>query len=280
MKISVLGSGSGGNAIFLVAGESRILVDAGFSARDLARRLEVVGVAADDIDAIVITHDHGDHTRGAGIFSRRHGTPLHLTPRTREACAHLLRGGEPLELYDPGRPFTLGRFRVEPFLTVHDAADPVSIAVADLETGLRVGVATDLGRPTAQIRHALGACDFLVLEANHDEVMLRTGPYPWAVKQRISSSHGHLSNQAAARFALELLHPRLAGIVLAHLSAECNRPDLAREVVGGALRKAGWRGYLDVAHQSQPTALLDIEEVRARAGLEPEQPQEVVREGP
>ena len=96
--------------------------------------------------------------------------------------------------------------------------------------------------------------------------MLQTGPYPWAVKRRISSSHGHLSNQAAARLALELLHPRLAGIVLAHLSRECNRPDLAREVVRGALRSAGWRGYLEVALQSEPTALLDIEEVRARLG--------------
>jgi len=138
----------------------------------------------------------------------------------------------------------------------------------DERTGLRMGVATDLGRPTAQIRHALEGCDLLVLEANHDEILLRTSAYPWSVKRRIASSHGHLSNEAAARFALELLHPRLAGIVLAHLSNECNRPELARTVVSEALEGAGWSGHLEVARQEQPTDWLDVEELRLRAGPE------------
>ena len=126
--------------------------------------------------------------------------------------------------------------------------------------------ATDLGRPTAQIRHALSGCDLLILEANHDEVLLASGPYPWSVKRRIGSSHGHLSNQAAARFAEELLHPRLAGVVLAHLSNECNRPELALKVVGGALKKAGWKGHIRVARQDEPTEWLDVEELRYRSG--------------
>jgi phosphoribosyl 1,2-cyclic phosphodiesterase len=105
-----------------------------------------------------------------------------------------------------------------------------------------------------------------VLEANHDEVMLHTGPYPASVKRRIASSHGHLSNQAAARLVVDLLHPRLAGVVLAHLSNECNRPFLAERVVGDALRASGWRGHLEVARQDQPTALLDLEELRLRSG--------------
>jgi phosphoribosyl 1,2-cyclic phosphodiesterase len=129
---------------------------------------------------------------------------------------------------------------VESFLTVHDAADPVGVAVVDECTGLRLGVATDLGRPTAQIRHALAMCDLLILEANHDDVLLRTSAYPWSVKRRIASSHGHLSNQAAARFAVELLHPRLAGVVLAHLSNECNRPELALQAVR---RGWTWKSY-------------------------------------
>ncbi len=133
-------------------------------------------------------------------------------------------------------------------------------------TGFRVGIATDLGRPTAQIRHALSYCDLLVLEANHDEVLLHTSGYPASVKRRISSSHGHLSNQAAARLVTELMHPRLAGVVLAHLSRECNRPALARQVVADALDKAGWRGHLEVALQHRPTELLDVEELRYRAG--------------
>jgi len=168
--------------------------------------------------------------------------------------------------YGPGRAFAVGDVRVEPFITVHDAADPVGLALVDECTGLRMGVATDLGRPTAQIRHALSLCDVLVLEANHDEVLLATSPYPWSVKRRIASSHGHLSNQAAAQFVVELLHPRLAAVVLAHLSNECNRADLALKVVGSALKKAGWQGHLEVAPQGQPTAWLDVEELRLRTG--------------
>ena len=266
MKISVLGSGSGGNSIYVHAGNTRILVDAGFSAKAVAERLTLLEVDPDAIQAIVVTHEHGDHTNGVGVYARRHGTPLYMTEPTREACAKLLRGKERVQPYRVGRPFHVGDIRVEPFLTVHDAADPVGVALVDECTGLRLGIATDLGRPTTQIRHALADCDFLVLEANHDEVMLHTSRYPVSVKRRIASSHGHLSNQAAARLAIELLHPRLAGIVLAHLSKECNRPELARQVVGQALERKGWEGYLDVALQHRPTEILDIEELRYRNG--------------
>jgi phosphoribosyl 1,2-cyclic phosphodiesterase len=266
LKVSVLGSGSAGNATLVWAGNTKILVDAGFSARDLARRLQEVGVDPQDLQAIVITHDHGDHTRGMGVYARRHGTPLYMTEPTQAACAKLLRGQETVRPYRPGRPFIVGDVRVEPFITVHDAADPVGVAVVDECTGVRLGVATDLGRPTAQIRMALEDCDFLILEANHDEVLLHTSNYPPSVRRRIASSHGHLSNQAAARFVLELLHPRLAGIVLAHLSKECNRPDLALQVVGDALDKAGWKGHLEVARQSRPTELMDVEDLRLRTG--------------
>lgn len=266
MKVAVLGSGSSGNATLVHAGNTRILVDAGFSARELERRLRGLGVEPEAVEAILVTHDHGDHTRGMGVFARRHGTPLYLTDRTREACAKLFRGEEEVRSYRVGRPFLVGDVRVEPFLTVHDAADPVGVALVDECTGLRLGVATDLGRPTAQIRHALERCDLLILEANHDEVLLATSPYPWSVKRRIGSSHGHLSNQAAARFAVELLHPRLAGVVLAHLSNECNRAELALGVVGKALRDAGWTGFLEVARQDASTGWLDVEELRYRLG--------------
>ena len=266
MRVSVLGSGSSGNATLVSAGDTLVLVDAGFSARDLTRRMESLGVAPERIRAIVITHDHGDHTRGMGVFARRHATPLYLTERTRSACARLLRGGEDVRLYRPGRPFAVGDLRMEPFVTVHDAADPVGVALVDVPTGIRMGVATDLGRPTAQIRHALSGCDLLVLEANHDEVLLASSAYPWSVKQRIASSHGHLSNHDAARFALELLHPRLAVVVLAHLSDACNRPALALQVVGDALRRAGWRGHLQAAVQHEPTGWLDVEALRSAEG--------------
>lgn len=264
MKIAILGSGSRGNATLVWVGGTRILVDAGFSGRQLARRLRAVGTEPEEVNAVVVTHDHGDHTRGAGVFARRYGTPLYMTPTTLKACENLLTGTEAVREYGPGRPFEIGEVRVEPFLTVHDAADPVAVTVMGTKCGTRLGVATDLGRATAGIRHSLRECDFLILEANHDEALLRTGPYPASVQARISSSHGHLSNHGAARLVLELLHARLAGILLAHLSAECNRPELALEVVGRALEEAGWKGYLGVAAQDEPTGLLDVLELRAR----------------
>ncbi|MCH7563989.1 MAG: MBL fold metallo-hydrolase [Gemmatimonadetes bacterium] len=268
MKVAVLGSGSAGNSTLVEVGETRVLVDAGFSGKDLERRLAVLGLEPSDITAIVVTHDHQDHTRGAGVFARRHGTPVYITDATRAACDRIFRGGETTHAYRVGRTFEIGPVRVEPFLTVHDAVDPVAVSLVDVETEARVGVATDLGRPTAQVLHALSGSDFLILEANHDDTLLRLGPYPWSVKQRIASSHGHLSNHAAARFACELVHPRLAGILLAHLSGECNRPELAQSVVGEALERAGYRGYLAVAPQEEPTELLDIEELRRRTGPE------------
>ncbi len=262
MKVAMLGSGSRGNATLIMTDRTRILVDAGFSGRQLAQRLASFGVDADSLHGIVITHDHSDHTRGMGVYARRHGTPLYLTPATRSACTSLLGGGEQVRDYAPGHAFFVGDLRIDPFLTVHDAADPVAVTVSGIDCGTRVGVATDLGRPTAGIRHSLASCDFLILEANHDEGLLRSGPYPPSVQARIASSHGHLSNQAAADFARELLHPGLAGILLAHLSVECNRPDLALSVVGSTLRKAGWRGYLAAAGQEAPTELVDVAALR------------------
>lgn len=266
MKLSVLGSGSRGNATLVVAGDTKVLVDAGFSGRDLERRLHILDVEPTEIAGLVITHDHGDHTRGMGVFARRFGVPVYLTDGTRNACSAHFKGDEVTVAYRVGHPFNVGDLRVEPFLTVHDAVDPVGVTLVDESTQTRLGIATDLGRPTAHVRHALGNCDFLVLEANHDEVMLRTGPYPWSVKSRIASSHGHLSNQAAARFVSQIWHPRLAGVLLAHLSGECNAPELARRVVGRALAKTGYRGFLEVASQDHPTRLLDVEALRSEAG--------------
>lgn len=266
MRVGVLGSGSQGNSTVVQCGTTRVLVDAGFSGRSLERRLEDLGVRPEEIAAIVITHDHGDHIRGAGVFARRHGVDVYITPRTLAACRKTFRGGERVHEYRPGRPFEIGEVRVEPFLTVHDAADPVGVTLVDRGTEARVGIATDLGRPTAQVRHALSRCDFLILEANHDDWMLRTGPYPWSVQRRIASSHGHLSNRAAARLAVDLLHPRLAGVLLAHLSVDCNDRDLARDTVGTALERAGYEGYLAVARQDHTTEFLDIEELRLRMG--------------
>lgn len=265
MRVTVLGSGSRGNAILVQADGVTVLIDAGFSGKDLARRLEAVDVRPEAVEGIVITHDHGDHTRGMGVFARRFGTPLHLTPRTRRACRRLLKGTERVVEYDSAVSFRIGPLEIRPFLTVHDAADPVAVTVTDGRTGSRLGVATDLGRPTTAVRHALAACHLLVLEANHDDERLWNGPYPWSVKQRIASSHGHLSNRASAELARELYHDGLAGVVLAHLSDSCNDPDLAQEAVGTGLERTSFRGLLEVAAQDDPGEPIDVEALRRRS---------------
>ena len=265
MRVTVLGSGSRGNAILVESGDTRLLVDAGFSGKDLARRMEAVDVDPESITGILITHDHGDHTRGMGIFARRFGTPIHMTPRTRAACAKLLRGRERIEEYDSASPFDIGPLRIRPFLTVHDAVDPIAVTVTDTRTGSKMGVATDLGRPTTSVRAALASSHLLILEANHDDGRLWSGPYPWSVKQRIASSHGHLSNRASAELATELFHDGLAGVVLAHLSDSCNEPALARDAVGESLEAKGYRGLLEVASQEDAGEPMDVEELRARA---------------
>ncbi|HSJ05462.1 MAG TPA: MBL fold metallo-hydrolase [Longimicrobiales bacterium] len=258
MRVTVLGSGSGGNSTLVEAAGSRVLVDAGFSGRDLERRLREVAVDPAELDAIVITHDHGDHTRGMGVLARRFGLRIYLTERTRAACAALLTGSEDIEPYRSSEPFRVGALEVRPFLTVHDAADPVAVTVRDTETGARLGVATDLGRPTAAVRAELAGCHMLVLEANHDDALLWSGPYPWSVKQRIASSHGHLSNRAAAELAQELFHPGLRTVVLAHLSEHCNDGAMAVDAVGSALGRCRFTGRLVVAPQDRPLDPFDV----------------------
>lgn len=271
MKIASLGSGSGGNSLLVEAGRTRVLLDAGFSGAQIERRLSDLGVATDSIRAVVVTHDHRDHTAGVGVAARRWGWPLFMSEPTREACADLLDGSEEVRPFSGNEAFSVGDLLFRPFLTLHDAVDPLAVTVEDRTSGLRVGVATDLGRPTAPVRHALAGSHFLVLEANHDEVLLREGPYPWPVKERIRSSRGHLSNRMAAELAVELLHAELYGVLLAHLSRECNAPDRARDLVDRSLREAGFRGVVEVADQERPTRLFDLARLReAGAGGGPQ----------
>ncbi len=268
MIVTVLGSGSEGNATLVESDGVAVLVDAGFSGRDLERRLRDVGVEPRRLAAILITHDHGDHTRGMGVLARRFDIPLWMTRRTTAACAPLLSGREHIREYATTRTFRIGALEISPFLTVHDAADPIAVTIRDVETGCKMGVAYDLGRPTATVRAALKGCHVLVLEANHEESLLWNGPYPWSVKQRIASTHGHLSNRAAADLAREVMHPGLVAVTLAHLSKHCNDAGLARRHVERALDRKGFRGVLSVAAQDEPGEPLDVAALRRRAAPE------------
>jgi phosphoribosyl 1,2-cyclic phosphodiesterase len=264
VKVTVLGSGSAGNAILIESAGCRLLVDAGFSGRDLERRLASVGVEAESISALLITHDHSDHTRGMGVLARRWGIPLYVTEPTRAACAKLLNGSEEVRLYTSHEPLSMGDLIVDPFLTVHDAVDPVAVTVTERDTGEKMGIATDLGRPTATVRHALRECDLLILESNHDEILLRESPYPWSVKARIASNHGHLSNRAAAELVAELHHTGLNAVVLAHLSERSNDPGLAYDVVGQRLARLRYQGEIYVGKQDESLQPIDVSALRRR----------------
>jgi phosphoribosyl 1,2-cyclic phosphodiesterase len=253
MKVVVLGSGSVGNSTLVEADGVSILLDAGFSGRDLERRMQEAGIDPNTLAGVVVTHDHGDHSRGMGVIARRYDVPIYLTEKTRSACSDLLTEEEEIHAYSATKPFRIGPFEVEPFLTVHDAADPVAITVRHVDSGCKMGLATDMGRPTAAVRARLLGCHVLVLEANHDEAMLWNGPYPWSVKQRIASTHGHLSNRQSAALLRELHHPGLGAIVLAHLSEHCNDAGLARGVAEAALDRVRFRGMLPQTRRSRAT---------------------------
>jgi phosphoribosyl 1,2-cyclic phosphodiesterase len=255
VRLAVLGSGSRGNAVAFEVGGATLLVDAGFGPRTIARRAAEVGMALEPLVGIVVTHEHGDHARGAAVLAALAGCPVLATPGTLTALGAGPPTGQPLLPF--GTPACVGPFTVEVARTAHDANEPAAVVVTD-PMGRRVGVAWDLGRPTAAVRHLLRGVHALIIEANHDEVLLQTGPYPAAVRQRIGGSRGHLSNRLAAELVAELCSPCLETVILAHVSAQCNEPALARRTVGGALRDRGFRGRLLLAGQDVPLPVVTL----------------------
>ncbi|MEE8117751.1 MAG: MBL fold metallo-hydrolase [Gemmatimonadales bacterium] len=248
IKVAVLGSGSRGNAIALRAEGTTVLIDAGFGLRALAKRAARADVMLDPMAAIALTHEHGDHVRGAAALAHRYGCPVLASPGTLEGVR--LDGITTVPLL-PHESRHAGPFRIEAARTSHDATEPVALTITS-RTGTKVGVAYDLGRATAAVRYLLRDCTVLILEANHDEVMLQTGPYPATVRHRISGSTGHLSNRCAAELAAEVWSPALEVVVLVHVSERCNRVELARDTMARALRHKGFSGKLLVAGQDEP----------------------------
>jgi phosphoribosyl 1,2-cyclic phosphodiesterase len=246
----VLGSGSRGNAFALAHQGEVLLIDAGFSAREIRRRAELVGLPLDRATGLVLTHEHGDHAGGAARLAQSLGIPVLCSEGTWTRLARRMGEARHLPVVMLG-DMRIGPFVVAACLTSHDAAEPIAVAVSAPD-GARLGVAYDLGRPTAAVRVLLSEVGALVLEANHDEVMIRTSDYPASVRQRIIGSGGHLSNRAAAELIGQLYHPELALVVLAHLSERCNSAAEARAAVEPTLQAKGFRGTLCVAEQNAP----------------------------
>ena len=233
MQVSVLASGSKGNAIFIEMDGTRLLVDAGVGVRRVARALGELSVPLESLDAIFITHEHSDHVKGLETILKHTGAPVYARPGTLRAMTSDVLPEE--RLFAIHDAMDVGPLRVSAFDIPHDAADPVGYEIAGSR---KCTVATDLGYVTDTVRSAMEGADVLVFESNHDRQMLRQGPYPWPLKQRILGNRGHLANDEAGR-ALANLKSRPKKIILAHLSETNNRPSIAEETVSRAFAEIG-----------------------------------------
>lgn len=235
MRFASLGSGSKGNCLVAEADGTRVLLDCGLSPRETGRRLERLGLAPADLDAILVTHEHADHVGHAYPFAALHGVPVYLTHGTRRAQedAGKAADGVELRLIEGRESFAVGTIRVEPFTVPHDAREPVQFVLGD--GARRLGVLTDLGASTAHVEAMLSGCDALVLETNHDLGLLWDGDYPKWLKERIGGPFGHLDNEAAGRLLGALERSRLKHVIAAHLSLQNNRAELARAALAAAL---------------------------------------------
>jgi len=247
MKLWILGSGSSGNSVLVETERSRILVDAGFSPRVLKQRLTRAGVEPESIEAVVVTHEHTDHIKGVAAAAKKWKWTIVSTAGTRMMCPDWsdLR----IILTPRKSSVVVGDFRLETVPVSHDANEPIAVMVTSIGEGARAGIVYDLGHVTETVSRALDRLDVLVVEANHDEGMLRTGPYPPSVQARIRGKFGHLSNGDAARVAGDCIHAGLNNIVLAHLSEKNNTPRTALTTVGDVLRRARFKGRLTAAAQ-------------------------------
>jgi phosphoribosyl 1,2-cyclic phosphodiesterase len=268
MMLYVLGSGSRGNCCAVVCEGVALLIDAGFSVREVERRAGAVGLDLTQIAGIVLTHEHGDHASGAAGLARKLNAPVLTAQGTWSRLAGALARAEhrPLGM---SAGVELGPFAIEACPTSHDAAESLALAIHGSD-GTSVGVAYDLGRPTTAVRYLLRDLTAIVLEANHDEVWLRTSAYPPVVQRRIAGSGGHLSNRAAAQLLTELHHPGLSVVVLAHLSEQCNTARAAHQEVRRALQRVRYRGSIHVAEQErplQPIAVMPAEGGQFRLAL-------------
>lgn len=255
MKFCVLGSGSRGNCTYIEEGNTRILIDAGFSGKEIARRLACINRSPEQLSALLVTHEHNDHIAGVGVLSRRFKLPVYANSGTHGASKRKVGKLFAFREFFTGRRFDLGDLEIHPFAVSHDTADPVGFIVRGSEHS--VGYCTDTGRVTKLMEHLLGQCHGLILEANHDPQMLQDGPYPLQLKQRVRSNRGHLANSDAAAFVRGLPAGTLRVLVLAHLSETNNHPDLASQAMEDLFPRT-LRPEFVLATQGSAGSLIDL----------------------
>ncbi len=253
--ICPLASGSKGNAIYIGTDQTKILIDAGISFKMLCKRLEEIQVKIEEIDAILITHEHTDHINGLEVLTSKLEIPIFANRETAKGIYESLKMIPKYKIFTTSEPFIFRDLKIHPFSIPHDALDPVGFVIT--ANGMKIGVCADLGHVTSSIRKHLQGCDYLYIEANHQVSMVHTSSRPMIYKQRVLGKQGHLSNDACAELLSSVHHEGLKGAYLAHLSSECNTPELALKVVGESLTRGQKILKLMVARQecvSEPTS--------------------------
>lgn len=256
-QTSVLASGSKGNCILIRSKETAIILDAGISLKRILSSVQELGIDEKSIKGVIVSHEHGDHTRSAGAISRKLRIPLYISPDTFSYSANRIGDIKDRVVYfEAGSTFEIGDILVQAFSSSHDAIDSCNFCF--LHDDRKLGVAIDLGFPTKLTTLRLTGSNALILESNHDEHMLMEGPYEWSLKMRVKGNHGHLSNSQAISLLSELMHPSLDTLILAHLSETNNCPKLAYKEMKKFLDSIDSKTKLLVAEQDAHTKLVDI----------------------
>lgn len=224
IEICALASGSNGNCYYIGNEKDAVLIDAGISCKQIISRMKEKGLRPEKVKAVFISHEHSDHIRGARVLAKKMHLPVYISAKTYLAAYHNMQPAFP-RFFDPGSEIKVGEFTIYPFLKNHDASEPCSFRISYGDRN--IGVFTDIGEPCSNVTTHLELCDVIFLESNYDEEMLRTGSYPYYLKQRVASAHGHLSNVQAFRLLEGSAGSRLKCVFLSHLSAENNTPELA-----------------------------------------------------
>ena len=256
LEITILASGSNGNAALVRTGTTSFLVDAGLSTKELTARLSNCGVEPRDLCAILVTHEHGDHSKGLAQWSKKHATPIYCNRQTAAVLRDKVTDFNGWKIFESGAEFLLEGCMVRSFLIPHDAVEPVGFVIRS--GGRSFGFLTDLGHATTLVTESLRGIDALLIESNYDEELLQQDTRrPWSIKQRIQSRHGHLSNAAAADTVARIRHDGLGHLLLGHLSRDCNREDLALASMSRVLEGSSARLACALSDTVSPAVRLD-----------------------
>lgn len=255
IQFSVLGSGSKGNAVYIESEETAILIDCGFSGKELQSRLDKIGRDPSKLSAILVTHEHQDHIGGVGVLSRRFGLEVHMNEGTWRGAEKRVGKLHAMNSFVTGEKYSYHDMEIKSFQISHDTRDPVGYVIG--VNGTQLGYCTDTGKVTHLMGQRLKKCHGVILECNHDPILLKNGPYPLSLQQRVRSSQGHLANKDAAEFLEQIIHEELQHVVLAHLSEQNNQPEIAMAEVKKVIGEAE-SPHIHLASQCTPLELLRL----------------------